>query len=78
MIDCGLRIKKISLNNISEENISITKNTLEKMWNNIQNEFNLNLAEQYKQKRNNAVMQELKEKEKEKVASTLNKTSPGL
>ena len=64
MIDCGLRIKKISLNNISEENISITKNTLEKMWNNIQNEFNLNLAEQYKQKRNNAVMQELKKKKK--------------
>ncbi len=76
MIDCGLRIKKISLNDISEENISITKNTLEKMWNNIQNEFNLNLAEQYKQKRNNAVMPELQEKEK--VASTFNKTSPGL
>src|ERR687889_1116418 len=55
MIDCGLKTKKISLNNISEENVSITKNTLEKMWSNIQNEFNLNLAEHYKQKRNNVV-----------------------
>ncbi len=76
MIDCGLKIKKISLNNISEENVSITKNTLEKMWSNIQNEFNLNLAEHYKQKRNNVVVQEIREKEK--IPSTYDKTIPGL
>ena len=60
MINCGLKIKKISLKDISEENISITKHTLEKMWQNIQNEFNLNLAVvENKQKRNNATIKKL-------------------
>ena len=74
MINCGLKIKKISLDNISEENVSITKNTLEKMWSNIQNEFNLGISEQYKQKRNSVILQEIDKKEKEKVPSTFNKT----
>ena len=30
------------MRDIAEENVSITKDTLEKMWKNIQNEFNLN------------------------------------
>jgi MarR family transcriptional regulator for hemolysin len=53
MINCGLNIKKISLNGISENNVLITKDTLEKMWQNIQDKFNLNLAavEDHEQKR---------------------------
>lgn len=42
MINCGENIKQILLKDISDADISITKNTLEKMWQNIQNEFNLN------------------------------------
>lgn len=52
MIECVSRIKKISLNEISEENIALTKNTLEKMWLNLQKEFNLNYSTEDKQKRN--------------------------
>jgi|SRR6476469_3334442 len=52
MINCGLRIKNMSMRDISEENVSITKDTLEKMWQNIQNEFNLNSVVENKQKRN--------------------------
>ncbi|HEY0580521.1 MAG TPA: MarR family transcriptional regulator [Candidatus Nitrosocosmicus sp.] len=52
MINCGLRIKNMSMRDISEENVSITKDTLEKMWKNIQNEFNLNSVVETKQKRN--------------------------
>ena len=52
MINCGLRIKNMSMRDISEENVSITKDTLEKMWKNIQNEFNLNSVVENKQKRN--------------------------
>jgi hypothetical protein len=37
--------------NVSEQDISITKHTLEKMWQNIQNEFNLNLQIDNKRKR---------------------------
>ena len=33
MINCALKIKEISIRDISEENISITKDTLEKMLN---------------------------------------------
>jgi MarR family transcriptional regulator, transcriptional regulator for hemolysin len=44
MINCGQNIKQILLKDISDADISITKNTLEKMWQNIQNEFNLNFA----------------------------------
>lgn len=51
-IESVAQIKKISLNEISEENILITKNTLEKMWLNLQNKFNLHYLEESKQKRN--------------------------
>ena len=43
MVSYALKIKEISIKNISEQDISTTKNTLEKMWHNIQTEFNLNL-----------------------------------
>jgi MarR family transcriptional regulator, transcriptional regulator for hemolysin len=52
MVNCGIKIKNMSIKNISEQNIAITKDTLEKMWNNIQNEFNLNPIIEDKQKRN--------------------------
>jgi MarR family transcriptional regulator for hemolysin len=51
IINCGLNIKEISIRNISEQDISVTKETLEKMWHNIQNEFNLNLSIENKRKR---------------------------
>ncbi len=51
MVSYALKIKEISIKNISEQDISITKYTLEKMWNNIQNEFNLNLTIDNKRKR---------------------------
>ena len=44
MINCGENIKQILLRDISDADVSITKNTLKKMWQNIQNEFNLNFA----------------------------------
>jgi MarR family transcriptional regulator for hemolysin len=50
IINYALKIKEISVRNISEQDISITKDTLEKMWQNIQNEFNLNLPEENKRK----------------------------
>ncbi len=52
MIESVSRIKKISLNDISGKNVSTTKNTLEKIWFNIQKEFKLNCSGEYKQKRN--------------------------
>src|ERR687889_2348147 len=50
IINYALKIKEISVRNISEQDISITKDTLEKMWQNIQNEFNLNLPVENKPK----------------------------
>jgi MarR family transcriptional regulator for hemolysin len=43
IINYAVKIKEISIKNISEQDISITNHTLVKMWHNIQNEFNLNL-----------------------------------
>ncbi len=54
MVNCGLKIKNMSMKDIPEENISITKNTLEKMWKNIKNEFDENPVAEDKQKRNTA------------------------
>jgi MarR family transcriptional regulator for hemolysin len=51
IIKYALKIKEITIKNISEQDISITKHTLEKMWHNIQNEFNLNLQVENKRKR---------------------------
>ncbi|CAN5762085.1 hypothetical protein BH23THE1_BH23THE1_24410 [soil metagenome] len=50
-IECVSQIKKISLDQISEEDISTTKKTLEQMWLNLQDKFNLNSSEEIKQKR---------------------------
>ena len=52
MIKQGIKIKEISIKNIPHQNISITIDTLEKMWHNIQNEFNLNSTINSKQKKN--------------------------
>jgi MarR family transcriptional regulator for hemolysin len=51
IINCVLKIKEISMMGISKQDISITKQTLEKMRCSIQNEFNLNLPIENKGKR---------------------------
>ena len=50
-IECVSEIKKICLGQISDEDISTTKNTLEQMWLNLQDKFNLSCSEEIKQKR---------------------------
>jgi MarR family transcriptional regulator, transcriptional regulator for hemolysin len=50
-IECVSHIKNICLDQISEEDISTTKKTLEQMWLNLQDKFNLNCSEEIKQKR---------------------------
>ena len=50
-IECVSQIKKICLDQISEADISTTKKTLEQMWLNLQDKFNLNCSEEVKQKR---------------------------
>lgn len=50
-IECVSQIKKICLDRISEADISTTKKTLEQMWLNLQDKFNLNCSEEVKQKR---------------------------
>ena len=52
IINCGFKIKKILVKGIPEENIAITKRTLENMWHNIQDEFDLCAPVSDKQKRN--------------------------
>jgi MarR family transcriptional regulator, transcriptional regulator for hemolysin len=59
MINYALKIKEISIRNISEQDISITKHTLGKMWYNIQNQFNLNLQVENKQKRYSTATQRI-------------------
>jgi MarR family transcriptional regulator for hemolysin len=51
IVNYALKINEISINNISEQDISLTKHTLEKMWCNIQNEFNLNPSIENRRKR---------------------------
>ncbi len=58
-INYALKIKEISIRNISEQDISITKHTLEKMQQNTQNEFNLNPPIDNKRKRYSAAAQEI-------------------
>lgn len=43
-IECVAQIKKVSLKDLSESEITITKNTLEKMWHNLQGAFNLGFS----------------------------------
>jgi MarR family transcriptional regulator, transcriptional regulator for hemolysin len=52
MVNCAIKIKNTSLENISDYDISITKNTLEIMWKNIQNAFNINPITEDKQRKN--------------------------
>lgn len=60
MINYAIEIKEISIRNISEQDISITKHTLEKMWENIQNEFHLNLSVENKRKRYSTTTQRIR------------------
>ena len=39
--ECVTRIKRICLNNLSENEVLVTRNTLEKMWFNLQNFYNV-------------------------------------
>ena len=50
-IESVSQIKKICLDQISEEDISTTKKTLVQMWLNLQDKFNLSCSEEIKQKR---------------------------
>ena len=50
-IESVSQIKKICLDQISEEDISTTKKTLVQMWVNLQDKFNLSCSEEIKQKR---------------------------
>ncbi|MDQ4074230.1 MAG: MarR family transcriptional regulator [Thermoproteota archaeon] len=52
MISSAEKIKSIAIKDISEENISITTKTLEKMWLNIINEYNLTCEPENKQQMN--------------------------
>ena len=40
MIECGLKIREISIKDIPDENVKIMKNALEKMWQNLRLNFN--------------------------------------
>ena len=51
-IDCVAQIKKVCLNDLSENDILITKNTLEKMWHNLQDTFNIGSSIETKTKGN--------------------------
>ena len=51
-IECVTQIKKVCLNNLSENDILITRNTLEKMWHNLQSTFNISSSIETKTKGN--------------------------
>lgn len=51
-IECVSQIKKISMAGLTENDVIITKNTLEKMWHNLQSSFNLNCSEENRIKKN--------------------------
>jgi MarR family transcriptional regulator, transcriptional regulator for hemolysin len=40
MIECGLKIREVSIKDIPDENVKIMKNALEKMWQNLRLNFN--------------------------------------
>jgi MarR family transcriptional regulator for hemolysin len=52
MIESAEKIKSIAIKDITEEDISTTTKTLEKMWQNIVNEYNLTCEPGNKQQRN--------------------------
>ena len=41
MMECALKIRQISIKDIPEQNINIMKNVLEKMWQNLRFEFDV-------------------------------------
>ena len=41
MVKCALKIRQVSLKDISEENIEITKNVLERIYQNLRNQFDV-------------------------------------
>src|SRR5690349_3981519 len=51
-IKCVAQIKQICIANIAENDVLITKVTLEKMWKNLQSTFNLNCSEENKVRKN--------------------------
>jgi MarR family transcriptional regulator for hemolysin len=53
-IECVTQIKKVCLNNLTENDILITKNTLEKMWHNLQSTFNISSSIETKTKGNSS------------------------
>lgn len=51
-IECVTQIKKVCLNDLSENDILITKNTLEKMWHNLQDTFSISSSAETRAKGN--------------------------
>ncbi len=51
-IECVAQVKKVCLRDLAENDILITKNTLEKMWHNLQGSFNINNSIEAKSKGN--------------------------
>jgi hypothetical protein len=41
MIECGLKIREVSIKDIPDENVKIMKDALEKMWQNLRLNFNV-------------------------------------
>lgn len=53
-IECVTQIKKVCLNDLSENDILITKNTLEKMWHNLQDTFSISRSVETRAKENSS------------------------
>lgn len=53
-IECVTQIKKVCLNDLSENDILITKNTLEKMWHNLQDRFSISSSVETRAKGNSS------------------------
>lgn len=53
-IECVTQIKKVCLNDLSENDILITKNTLEKMWHNLQDTFGISSSAETRAKGNSS------------------------
>jgi len=53
-IECVTQIKKVCLNDLSENDILITKNTLEKMWHNLQDTFSISSSVETRAKGNSS------------------------
>lgn len=51
-IQCVAQIKEICITDIAENEVLITKNTLEKMWRNLQSTYNLNCSEENRARKN--------------------------